>query len=183
MHHDEKWQLFSNNGEPIVGKWRSAEKNNPQIDEAEIVGGAVIYLYRRDEKGEFSLLWQKRSEKLVNYPGKWDVSAGGHVNLGETAIETAVREAHEEIGINITADDLTLVAFRRNWNIINFVYLVDWTDRPDEFEFDDGEVAEVKWVPLAETDEFRKKYGKEPIVGDDATYMAIQKWLNAYGDL
>ena len=183
MHYDEKWQLFYNNGEPIVGKWRSAELDNPKPGEKEIVGGAVIHLFRKNKEGKFEVLWQRRSEKLDNFPGKWDVSAGGHVNLDETFADAAVREGHEEIGIEITKDDLILVAFRRNRNIMNLVYLVDWTGREDEFRFDDGEVSEVKWVLLEEMDEFRKTNAKAPVAEDEATYILIRKWLEYYGDL
>lgn len=182
MHHNEKWQLFYSNGEPIVGKWRSAEKNNPESNEEEIVGGSVIHLYRKNQDGRIELLWQQRSEKLANFPGKWDVSAGGHVNLGETFVEAALREAWEEIGIKVRAEELVLVAFRRNKNIINMVYLVDWTDRGENFKFDDGEVTTTKWVPLSD-DEFRKKNAKAPVAEDDATYLLIRRWLENYEDL
>lgn len=184
MHKDEKWQLFYNNGEPIVEKWRSAELGNPGPEEKDIVGGAVVHLYRRNTEGEVELLWQQRSFEIDNYPGKWDVSAGGHVNLGETFVDAVLREAHEEIGINISASDLTLVGFRRSRKgIINFIYLVDWTDRPEDFNFDDGEVAAVKWVPLSKTNEFRREFAKKPVAEDDATYISIQRWLEEYANL
>ena len=181
MHKDEKWQLFANNGEPISGKYRLAELNNPKPDEDEIVGGAVVYLYRKNsDTGVVELLWQQRAFEIDNYPGKWDVSAGGHVNLGETFVEAAVRETHEEIGVEVSEDDLTLVAFRRNKNIINMVYLADWTGKPEDFEFDDGEVAAVKWVPLDETFEFKKKFAKAPVAEDDGSFVSIEKWLKKY---
>jgi len=181
MHKDEMWQLFYNNGEAIKGKWRSAELDNPKPNEDEIVGGAAIHLYRKNSDGEIELLWQQRSFELNNYPGKWDISAGGHVNLGETFADAAVREAYEEIGIQISKDDLSLVAFRRSQrNIITQLFLVDWSGREENFKFDDGEVEQVKWVPLSETDEFRKKFAKKPVAEDDATYMTISKWLEKY---
>ncbi len=177
MHHDEKWQLFNDNCEPKVGEWRSAEKGNPKSGDQDIVGGAVVYLFRKNEGNEIELLWQQRSEQLSDFPGKWDVSAGGHVNLGETFAEAAVREAREEIGIKISVDDLILVAFRRSKNIVNFIYLVDWTGKKEDYVFDDGEVAGVKWVPLSETDAFRKEFAKRVVAEDDATFISIQKWF------
>ncbi len=177
MHHDEQWQLFNDNGEPKVGEWRSAENGNPKTGDQDIVGGAVIYLFRKNEKGETELLWQQRSEKLSDFPGKWDVSAGGHVNLGETFADAAVREAREEIGIEISVDDLILVAFRRSHNIVNFIYLVDWTGKGEDFKFDDGEVAGAKWVSLSEMDEFRKQFAKSVVAEDDASFISIRKWF------
>ncbi|MBQ8985031.1 NUDIX domain-containing protein [Candidatus Saccharibacteria bacterium] len=184
MHKNEKWQLFYNNGEPIPGKWRSAELDNPEAGEDEIVGGAVIYLYRKNQAGEIELLWQQRAMGIRNFPGKWDVSAGGHVNFGESFGEAAVREAMEEIGVEISVDKLEVVALRRNRkNMVNLIYLVDWTGREENFKFDDGEVSQVRWVPLAETDSFRKEFGKPPVAEDDATYISIQKWFKDNGNL
>jgi isopentenyl-diphosphate delta-isomerase len=47
-------------------------------------------------KGEIFL--QKRSLKKDREPGKWDSSAAGHVDSGETYDACAVRELQEEIG-------------------------------------------------------------------------------------
>ena len=42
---------------------------------------------------------QKRSLSKDEQPGKWDSSAAGHVDSGETYLECARREIHEELGI------------------------------------------------------------------------------------
>ena len=44
------------------------------------------------------LLWQRRSGKVDRFPGDYDISAGGHINLGESIINGAIRECHEELG-------------------------------------------------------------------------------------
>ena len=70
MHHDELWQLYYPNGEPIKGAgWESARDNPEKNQGNEIVGVAVIFLYRVTETGEVEFLWQKRSEKVDRYPG------------------------------------------------------------------------------------------------------------------
>lgn len=48
------------------------------------------------------LLLGKRSAHRRAYPGVWDVP-GGHVETGETAEQTLVRELREEIGVTPTA--------------------------------------------------------------------------------
>lgn len=45
------------------------------------------------------LLIQKRAAHLASCPDKWDQSAAGHVDAGETYEGAAKREATEEIGI------------------------------------------------------------------------------------
>ena len=98
MHKDELWQLYAPNGEPISGAgWESA-KDNPEFSgSSEIVGAAVVFLYRISEEGVLEFLWQKRGEGVSRHPGYYDTSIGGHVNLGESPVEASIREGFEEI--------------------------------------------------------------------------------------
>lgn len=184
MHKDEIWQLYYHNGEPIDGEGWLARKDNPNGKDTEIVGVAVVFLYRKNSKGELEFLWQRRSEKIDRYPGDWDISAGGHINLGESIVEAAIRETREEIGAEITAEDLYFVTMRSfNKNRFAWVYLVDWTDRVEEFHFDDQEVSEVRWIKHSEMEEFREKYAKTPLKNDSLTFGLIDGWLKAHGNL
>ncbi|HEV8657924.1 MAG TPA: NUDIX domain-containing protein [Thermoanaerobaculia bacterium] len=56
------------------------------------------------------ILVQRRALTKENNPGLWDVSCAGHIAAGESAVEAAIREANEELGIDIAADDLRHVA-------------------------------------------------------------------------
>lgn len=53
-----------------------------------------------------TLLLQQRSMAKDTCPGLWDSSVGGHVPYGASYLDTALREAGEELGIHLTADDL-----------------------------------------------------------------------------
>ena len=55
---------------------------------------------------ENELLIQKRSESKDTYPGHWTFSVGGHVSSGKTSKETVVRETKEELGVEISSDDI-----------------------------------------------------------------------------
>ena len=50
------------------------------------------------------LLLQKRATDKKYYPNTWDISTAGNCSAGETAEETAVREAKEELGLKISKD-------------------------------------------------------------------------------
>ena len=182
MHKDELWQLYYPNGEPILGKgWESAN-DNPRTDN-DIIGVVVIFLYRF-RGGELEFLWQKRSENVSFYAGDWDFAAGGHINLGETGVEAAMRELKEEIGVDVLAEELEYVTMTSyGKNRFGWLYVVDWTERGDEYNFDDGEVSEVKWVKYNEMKEFRKKFAKEPLKNDDLTFLLLDKWLETRGYL
>ena len=183
MHKDELWQIYAPSGEPIAGcGWDSALGNPEKTHADEIVGVAVVFLYRRATDGSLEFLWQERSSKVDRYPGKYDISAGGHINLGETTVEGAIRECKEEIGIKILASDLKFVTMSPfNKNRFAWVYAVDYTGRKEDFCFDDQEVSSVKWVPYAEMEKFRKEYAKVPLKKDKITFLALDNWLVMQG--
>ena len=183
MHKDELWQVYASNGEPVKGEGWNSALGNPEVSGSEkIVGVAIVFLYRVNSDNVLEFLWQKRSEKVDRYPGDYDISAGGHVNLGETLVEAAIREVYEEIGVKVNDADLQfMIEAPFNKNRFAWVYAVDWTGKKDSFEFDDGEVSEVKWVPYVEMKDFCAKYAKEPLKEDKFTFMTIDNWLKMHG--
>ena len=185
MHHDELWQVYAPNGEAIPGEGWDSALDNPEVTGADkIVGVAVVFLYRYNVDGELELLWQRRSPKVDRYPGKYDISVGGHINLGETIVEGAMRECREEIGIEVSPEDLYFATMSPyNKNRFAWIFMVDWTGKEENFHFDDDEVSEVKWVPFNETQKFRVAYAKEPIKRDKVTFPMIEWWFRMYGCL
>jgi ADP-ribose pyrophosphatase YjhB (NUDIX family) len=51
------------------------------------------------ENDQGEILLQRRGD-VVSYPGLWNDSASGHVDVGETYLEAALRETKEEIGVS-----------------------------------------------------------------------------------
>lgn len=181
MHHDELWQLYYKNGEPIPGAGWDSARSNPKGEDTEIVGVAVIFFYRIVD-GEIEFLWQKRADTVDRFPGYYDISAGGHINLGESLVEAAIRETYEEIGAQITADDLQFVTMRPfDKNRFAWVWCTDWTGREEDFHFNDHEVSEVKWISLPELPEFWHTKTKPPLQKDDLTYDCLMEWLRMHG--
>ncbi len=183
MQKGELWQVYKQNGLPLAGEGWDSALGNPEENGADvIIGVSVVFLYRLNEAGGLELLWQKRSDLVSRHPGDYDISAGGHINMGETMTEAAAREVLEEIGVKISEDELKFVTlapfnkFRFAW-----VYAVDWTGREETFSFNDQEVSEVKWVPLEETDGFRFKYAKEPLKKDKITFTTLNNWFRMQG--
>ena len=105
---------------------------------------------------EGSVLFQKRSDTMRNYPGLLDVSAAGHLVAGET-IEEGVREVTEELGIVIQDDQLHYLGERvevmdqangqRNREYQS-VYLYR-SDLPlAQYQAQKEEVAALVWMPI-----------------------------------
>ncbi|NDV27943.1 NUDIX domain-containing protein [Desulfovibrio sp. JC010] len=55
----------------------------------------IILVY--DSEGKLFL--QKRSPQKKLYAGRWDISAGGHVQTGESSEKAALRELETDLGI------------------------------------------------------------------------------------
>ncbi|MBQ9020255.1 NUDIX domain-containing protein [Candidatus Saccharibacteria bacterium] len=180
-HDDELWQEFNELGERIENGGRNPELGNPKSDEDVYVGGAVMWVYRRTDDGGVELLMQKRSQYVDGNAGKWDVSAGGHVNYGERWADAAAREAKEEIGLRVLEGRMKfgfMVEHTQiDTNMINGYFFYDYTGLRDEFHFDDKEVEEVKWIPIGEFDNFVQEYAKRPVREDKYVLGLVKAWV------
>jgi isopentenyldiphosphate isomerase len=64
------------------------------------------WLVRQTGENSAQILFQKRSPNKDTNPGRFDITAAGHLAAGETP-QDAVREIEEELGIQVTFDQLT----------------------------------------------------------------------------
>jgi len=102
------------------------------------------------------VLVQRRSLRKENNPGLWDVSAAGHLSAGESAVEAAVRETFEELGLTITPAELRFVAALQESCVLNDgtyfdneiheIFLVHRDVDLASLKLEPEEVAEVRWV-------------------------------------
>jgi isopentenyl-diphosphate delta-isomerase len=117
--------------------------------------GACVWIINSNDE----ILLQIRSSR-VKFPNMMDISFSGHIQSGETALEAAIREGKEELGIDLEIDKLQYLFTCREYlevdgyieNEIDDVFLYR-TDIPlEEYSFCDNEVKEVSYVPI---DQFR----------------------------
>jgi isopentenyldiphosphate isomerase len=115
-------------------------------------GALHIWVGGIDENGPFAL-FQRRSHSKDTWPGALDVAVGGHLRAGETLAE-AVREADEEIGLDVALDDLVRLGrrFARGTrgldNEVQEVFAVRSDLSLDAYVLHPDEVAAVVSVPL-----------------------------------
>lgn len=65
----------------------------------------AVHVILLDRQGR--MLLQMRSSTKDTCPGMWDTSVGGHVGAGEPLLESALREAREELGIALAPEAMT----------------------------------------------------------------------------
>jgi len=120
---------------------------------------------------EGRILVQRRSLRKENNPGLWDVSAAGHLSAGESAVEAAIRETFEEIGLALAPEELLFAMTLRQSSVLNGgkyidnefheIFLVRRDADIASLKLDPEEVAEVQWLDDLRPDETFVPHGDE----------------------
>ncbi|MEO5628083.1 MAG: NUDIX domain-containing protein [Candidatus Saccharimonadales bacterium] len=157
---EEVWQLYGEDGNPLKGQGGS----KAEVRTGLLHGASHVWIFRRNEQ-TVEVLVQKRAVDKKTWPGCLDISAAGHIDLGETPLEAAVRETKEEIGLDISAEQLKPVGVYRTKmvtdtgiieNEFQFMYILEiGTD--DKFQLQASEVASVIWENF---DDFQNEVSK-----------------------
>jgi 8-oxo-dGTP pyrophosphatase MutT (NUDIX family) len=108
------------------------------------------YVALVNEEGEVLLVERKNT----SFREGWFSLVAGHVDPGETCTEAMIREAKEEVGIDIDPKDIELVCvYQRNMDDpsntrIDFVYrCARWNGTPHNADVDD-KIGEMRWCAL-----------------------------------
>ncbi len=88
----EYFDIVSEKGEVIGKALRSECHGNPAL----VHRAAHVLVFNKKGK----LLLQLRSKDKDIQPGKWDTSVGGHLGVGESYEQAALREMKEELGVD-----------------------------------------------------------------------------------
>lgn len=113
------------------------------------LSAVMLFLIRKNNNQE-EILFQKR--KNTGYcDGFYDLSASGHVDANESMKYAMCREAKEELGINISEDDLEFVCMiHKNTNGIiyynGYFKAKKWSGIPTIKEPEKNE--ELKWFNI-----------------------------------
>lgn len=143
----------------------------------------VAYIFVVNSKGEIIL--QKRSKEKATNPNKWTASASGHLSVGDTDLEGAMRELEEEIGVKVNRQELNyLFTVKEQYSdnklkishIAN-VYMVLKEVKLQDLTLQKEEVSDVKYVHYKEFEKILITQ-KEEIVKHDKIYEGLLKVLH-----
>lgn len=132
----------------------SADEDAGSATRAEVHGLGLphrsVHVVVHDGAGR--LLLQKRAMGKDTSPGLWDISVGGHLDVGESYLQAALREAFEEIGLELVASDLEDLG--RHWfleNPLDRERVATWAVlHPGPFRANPGEVDELCFLDTSE---------------------------------
>lgn len=147
---EEMFDVLDEKGK-YIGKIESREKCHKEGLWHKAV---VVYIINSKKQ----VLLQKRSPNKKLWPNMWDVTAGGHVLAGEFGFEAIIREAQEELGINLDPKEITFIGSAISSNIkgdivnrhFNEYYIVHKDIDETKLILQKEEVAEVKWIDKEE---------------------------------
>ena len=137
----EEWDIYNKELEK-TGKTCIRGKYKLKENEYHLV--VHMWLLTKDGK----ILLTQRSGTKQTAPLKWECTAGSIVK-SEQPIEGAKRELKEEIGIELSEENLHLFRRERREQYNDFLfayYSIVGEEIIDKIEFQDGEAIDKKWV-------------------------------------
>lgn len=96
------------------------------------------------------ILCQKRSLLKDTNPGKWESFFGGHLTPGQDYLEGALLELKEELGIDLSKEDLKLFQIYKCIPDKEFqgIYYVEWNGNIENLKLEREEIDQVKWFDI-----------------------------------
>nr|UWI48975.1 NUDIX domain-containing protein [Clostridioides difficile] len=140
----ELWDLYNADG---IKTGNVIERDN-SIEEGYYHLAVEVWIVNSNSK----ILIQKRSENKKTLPNIWGMTTGCIVS-GEESLEGAIRESKEEIGIDISKDEIKIFRSMIHGDTLWDVYLVKKEYDISNAILQKEEVSDIKWVS---TDEIRQ---------------------------
>lgn len=127
---------------------KTMERNNFPLQYTHL--GADVWIVNSEKE----ILIQKRSANKKHSPNVWAMT-GGSVIAGEESIDTIVREAKEELGVQIDKKELILVKkykvkHKETAPVVIDTYFIKMDIPIEDIEIQQEELSEIKWASWEE---------------------------------
>ena len=136
----ELLDVYDNNGNRTGRVVERGNKNEIFNDNEHI---AVSIIFIENSKGEF--LIQKTTKKETEFS-----STGGHIDHGEEPYEVIIREVNEELGLDISNDNVVSLGYRLLDFPLRFLYYLKKDVDVNSLKIQKSEVEYVKYMSTDE---------------------------------
>lgn len=121
-----------------------------------------IWIARENDIGSYDLLLQRRTVRRDAYSGCFDLSAQGHLGIGEEPEEAALRELEDKLGLFAEPEDLQIVGTYKRYEEENFdgrifrnreissVYVYTQPLDLMDLSIDEEQIESVRWMGFDE---------------------------------
>lgn len=169
----EQWDIVNEFRESTGKTWIRGD---------EMSGGdfhQVVHIWIMNENGQF--LIQQRQPWKKGWPNMWDCAVGGAVLVGETSEMGAIREAKEELGIELQmehAEVIFTVKFSRGFDDH---WLVKQEINVEQLNLQYEEVADARWatvdeiLELVESGDFIPYHILKPLIEISKSSISLKK--------
>ena len=162
-------------GKSFIERVKRAVAENPgsSIDDPSLTpAGVMVLVFRKD--AEYCVLLQKRSSRVDSHKGEISFPGGKRDPEDETLLDTALRETHEEMGIDPQDVEVfgsldqtaTTTGFCTNPFAGTFPY-------PYDFNPQEEEVAEVLEVPVSSLMDSANRRDEVRIANGDLNFAPV----------
>jgi len=156
--------IYDSQGNP-TGKTIKRGESLDALKENEHIAVGVIFI--ENDKGEF--LIQKTSKEKG---GKFS-STGGHIDSGETPLKSIQREVLEELGLNISKDEIQECGYLLYDKPIRFLFYLKKNIKLEDIKVQQEEVEYVVYKTKKEIEELIKN--KEMLESHGILFKELMK--------
>lgn len=150
----------------FTGKTMNRERGKIALKDGEYVIQVKCWILNKENK---ILLTQRKADKYNG--GMWEPT-GGLAISGETSKQAITRELFEEIGLKVNEDTIDLIDSYRDDHFFRDVYLIRDNVLLENIKFNDGEVADAKYVTI---EEFKEMLQNHQINSWNENFILIYK--------
>ena len=140
----------------------------------------IIFVINKEGK----ILLQKRSANKKMWPNLWDLTAGGHVLTGELGYQAIIREAKEELNLDVKKEELTYVGSFISENVkpniinrhLNAFFIIEKDVNINDITLQEEELQDIRWFTKEEI--FKKiDNNYDGITDKKACWAYLKKYL------
>lgn len=148
----ELWDVYDINGNK-TGKTVERGELNGTVNLGEDEYHLIVHVWTVNSKGEF--LISKRTPNK-RFPNMWE-STGGSALIGESSFDASIREAKEELGVNLKAENAKFFKRYTERKVIIDVWTFRQDVNIDDVVFQEGETNDAKLADKEEILEMIKE--------------------------